>query len=95
MKETIETVSSAQLLKPLNRISWNFVQWSYEGYKVNIYIFKGKKNVLCVSFITNIQLWFTTWLTNTTFNNGDMHNVQHFQSVLERGVCEPAHFFFH
>ena len=30
-------------------------------------------NPLCVSFITNIQLWFTTLLTNTTVHNGGMH----------------------
>ena len=45
--------------------------------------------------MTNIQLWFTTWLNNTTFHNGGMHDVQHSQAMLERGVCELAHFFFH
>ena len=34
-------------------------------------------------------------MTNNTFHNGDMHNVQHIQAMLERGVCELAHFFFH
>ena len=54
-------------------------------------------NPLYVSFKTNtgIQLWFTTWLTNTTFHNGGMHNVQHSQAMLEQGLCKLAHFFFH
>ena len=34
----------------------------------NVLLYFGKKNPsvnpLCVSFITNIQLWFTVWLTN-------------------------------
>ena len=38
---------------------------------------------------------FTTWLTNTTFHNGGMHNVQHSQAMLEQGLCKIAHFFFH
>ena len=62
----------------------------------NLLLYFSKRNPsvnpLCVSFLTN---WFTTWLTNTTFHNGDMHNVQHSQAMLERGVCELAHFFFH
>ena len=37
----------------------------------------------------------TTWLTNTTFHNGGMQNVQHSQAMLERELCELAHFFFH
>ena len=49
-------------------------------------------NLLCVSLIANIQLWFTTWLTNTTFQNGGMHNVQRSQTMLELGVYELAHF---
>ena len=55
-------------------------------------------NPLCVSFITNIQLLFTTWLTNSTFHNGIIcvhHYVQHSQAMLERGVFELAHLFFH
>ena len=71
---------SATPLKPFNRISLSFIL---------------VKDPLCVSFITNIKLWFTTWLTNTTFHNGGMHNVQDSQAMLERGVCELARFFFH
>ena len=52
-------------------------------------------NPLRVSFIPNIQLWFTTQLTKTTFHNGGMHNVKHSQAMLERGVCELAYIFFH
>ena len=65
----------------------------------NLLLYFSKKNPsvypVYVFFINNIQLWFTTWLTNTTFYNGGMHNVQHSQAMLERGVCELAHFFFH
>ena len=29
-----------------------------------------------------------------SYNSG-MHNVQHSRAMLQRGVCELAHFFFH
>ena len=64
----------------------------YVKWKISCFILV--KNPFCVSFITNIQLWFTTWLTNATFHKGGMHNVQHSQPMLEREVCELAHFFF-
>ena len=44
--------------------------------------------------MTNIQLSFTTWLNNTTFHNGGMHDVQNSQAMLEYGVYELAHFSF-
>ena len=65
----------------------------------NLVLYFSKKNPsvnpLCVSFKTHIQLWFTTLLTNTTFHNGGMHNVQHSQAIVERRVCVLARFFFH
>ena len=32
-------------------------------------------------------------MTNTTFHNGDVPNVQYSQTMFERGVGEAAHFF--
>ena len=51
----------------------------------NLLLYFSKKNPsvnpFCLSFITNIPLWFTTFLTNTTFQNGGMHTVQHSQAT--------------
>ena len=34
-------------------------------------------------------------IDQSTFHNGGMHNVQHSQAMLERGVFELGHFVFH
>ena len=48
---------------------------------------------MCILY--NQYLIMVYYLTITTFHNGGMHNVQHSQAMLERGVCELPHFFFH
>ena len=60
----------------------------------NLLIYFSKKNTLCVTFTTNIQLWLLPdWPIPPLIMVVCI--VQHSQAMLERGVCELAHFLFH
>ena len=81
---------SATPLKPLNRISWNFVVM---------------KDIMCrYTFLREMLIWSFWGAICIPFFLSDcpslmlgiaIHCIQHSQAILERGVCEFAHSFFH
>ena len=89
MKDTTLCLVSTTPLKPLNRISWNFVVM---------------KDILCrYAFLQEMLIWsfwgaiyipFLSDCPSLMLGIG-IHCIQHSQAKLERGVCELAHSFFH
>ena len=89
MKDTTVFLVSATPLKPLNRIAWNFVvmkdiMWRYAFLQ----------EMLIWSFWGAIYIPFFVWLPVAMLGIA-IHRIQHSQAMLERGVCELAHSFFH
>ena len=96
---------SATPLKPLNRILWNFVVM-----KDIICRYAFLQEMLIWSFLRNNLYSFWT-LAKIILCNSDeigflsdcsslmlgiaIHCIQHSQAMLEHGVCELAHSFFH
>ena len=85
--------------KPLNRILWNCVLmmdivYIYTfSHKMLIWSFQGAIYILfelCQIYFVQLRWnWFSVWLEI------DIRCIQHSQAMLERGVCELAHSFFH
>ena len=76
-------------LKPLNKISWNFVVM---------------KDIMCrYAFLQEMLIWSFWGAIHIPFLSDcpslmlgiAIHCIQHSQTMLERGVCELAHSFFH
>ena len=89
MKDTTVFLVSAIPLKPLNRIGWNFVVM---------------KDIMCrYAFLQEMLIWSFWGAINIPFLCDCLslmlgiaiHCIQHSQAMLERGVCELAHSFFH
>ena len=92
MKNTAETVVSTTPLKQLNRIAWNF---------------EVMKDIMCRYHIMHFyrKCWFdpfeeqfiSPFLSDfpSLMLGIAIHCIQHSQAMLERGVCELAHSFFH
>ena len=98
---------SATPLKPLNRISWNFVVMKdimcRSAYPQEILIqlfdlFKEQSNPFwTLAKIILCNLDETGFLSDcpSLMLGIAIHCIQHSQAMLEHGVCEPAHSFFH
>ena len=89
MKDTSVILVSATPLKPLNRISWNFVVMKDIMCR---YAFLQEK--LIWSFWGAIYIPFLSDYPSLMLGIA-IHCIQHSQAMLERGVCELAHSFFH
>ena len=50
--------------------------------------------VKAVSFVSVCCKLLQKQIKKNTFHNGCMHNVQHSQAMLKRGVCRLARLFF-
>ena len=89
-KILLKQLISTTPLKPLNKIAWNFVVM---------------KNIMCRSaFLLEMLIWsfweaiyipFSVRLPVSNAWNCHSLYIQHSQAMLERGVCELAHSFFH
>ena len=89
-KILLKQLVSTTPLKPLNRIAWNFVVM---------------KDILCrYAFLQEMLIWsfwgaiyipFFVQLPVPIMLGIAIHCIQHSQAMLERGVCELAHSFFH
>ena len=89
MKDTPVFLVSATPLKPLNRISWNFVVM---------------KDIMCrYAFLQEMLIWsfwgsiYIPFLSDcpSLMLGIAIHCIQHSQAMLEHRVCELAHSFFH
>ena len=82
LKDTIETVGQHNSTETAqqNRVKL----CSYEGHNVQICIFTGNADLILLR--SNL---------NPLFCPIAIHCIQHSQAMLERGVCELAHSFFH
>ena len=89
MKDTTVFFVSATPLKPLNRIAWNFLVM---------------KDIMCrYAFWQEMLIWSFSGAIYIPFLSDcpllmlgiAIHCIQHSQAMLERGVCELAHSFFH
>ena len=76
-------------LKPLNRIVWNFVVM---------------KDIMCkYAYLQEMLIWYfwgaiyIPFFVQLPVTNAwiAIHCIQHSQAMLERGVCDLAHSFFH
>ena len=88
-KILLKQLVSTTPLKPLNRIAWNFVVM---------------KDIICrYAFLQEMLIWSFWGAINIPFFSDcrslmlgiAIHCIQHSQAMLERGVCELAHSFFH
>ena len=88
-KIPLKQLVSTTPLKPLNRIAWNFVVM-----KDIICKYAFLQEMLIWSFWGAIYIPFFVRLP-VTYAWIAIHCIQHSQAMLERGVCELAHSFFH
>ena len=88
-KILLKQLVSTTPLKLLNRIAWNFVVM---------------KDILCrYAFLQEMLIWsfwgaiYIPFLSDcpSLMLGIAIHCIQHSQAMLERGVCELAHSFFH
>ena len=89
MKDTTVCLVSTTPLKPLNRISWNFVVM-----KEIMCRYAFLQEMLIWSFLGAIYIPFLSDCPSLMLGIA-IHCIQHSQAKLERGVCELAHSFFH
>ena len=88
-KILLKLLVSTTPLKPLNRIAWNFVVMKVKCVDKHFYRkcwfdpFKEQFISPFLSDCTSLKLGIA------------IHCIQHSQAMLERGVCELAHSFFH
>ena len=89
MKDTTVCLVSTTPLKLLNRISWNFVVM-----KDIMCRYALLQEMLIWSFWGAIYIPFLSDCPSLMLGIAN-HCIQHSQAMLERGLCELAHSFFH